>query len=261
MDANFFATLKLIAAAEKRHNFRTRSYDVAALALKHPQNVISVAPALSKAPPPRLPGETRVTKLSDAIHAAVRRAREGGVKGRSGCSILVHEGVYIDPLSAVGNFPKEFSLEIVGVKNVRLIFETLDCFPISMNLTLRNVSVFDRRLHRFYPAIIVERGGCFELIRANVHTPKVIAISLKESKLMLVRTTVTDCCTAVCSGKSDLRLTECVIDSCSPIWPSFSFKDSNCLARNIRCSSSIAQCADFARSKVTMEDCQFKITS
>ena len=130
-----------------------------------------------------------------------------------------------------------------------------------MNLTLRNVSVFDRRLHRFYPAIIVERGGCFELIRANVHTPKVIAISLKESKLTLVRTTITDCCTAVCSGKSDLRLTECVIDSCSPIWPSFSFKDSNCVARNIRCSSSGLQCADFARSKVTMEDCQFRITS
>ena len=45
MDAKFFATLKLIAAAEKTHNFRSRSYDVAALALKHPQNVISVAPA------------------------------------------------------------------------------------------------------------------------------------------------------------------------------------------------------------------------
>ena len=108
------------------HHFQ--NYDVAALELKHPQNVISVASLVGKAPPP-LPDETRVTTLTDAMYTALCRARNGGTNGRMGCSIVVHEGVYVDPFddkTLAENFPKEFSLEIVGVENVRLIFETLN---------------------------------------------------------------------------------------------------------------------------------------
>ena len=45
--------------------------------------------------------------------------------GRLGCSIVVHEGMYIDPTGFHGiqifNFPKDFSLEIVGMENVRIV--------------------------------------------------------------------------------------------------------------------------------------------
>ena len=251
--------LKSIAAAERDRNFRTEHYEFAALELNHPQNLISVAPLVGKVPPP-LPGETRVTKLSDAMYTALCRARNEGTKGRKGCSIVVHEGVYVDALTPAGNFPKEFSLEIVGVKNVRLIFETVDCFMIrSLNLTLKNVSVFDRRLNLFRPTIVVGDGACVQLNHANVHSPKAVAIYMNESKLSLVRTSFAESNSAVVSMKSDLHLTDCVIDRCSSKYPRLVLMQSKCVAKSICCSSGGAECISFdQQSKGTIEDCKFE---
>ena len=146
MDSKFFNTLKSIAAVEKSHGFLTVTYDVTTLELKYPLNVISVAPPVGQAPPPLL-GETRVTRLTDAVFTAFRRARNGGANGRIGCSVVVHEGVYVDGFDKAWKFPADFSLEIVGVENVRLILETLDSIQMeSLNMTLRNALIFDCRL-------------------------------------------------------------------------------------------------------------------
>ena len=99
MDLNLVTLLKSVAAAEKNLDFRTQTYEVGSLELKHPRNVITVAPPFgnnnNNAPPCRS-GETRATKLSFAVRAALLRALNGGPNGRAGCSIVVHEGVYID---------------------------------------------------------------------------------------------------------------------------------------------------------------------
>ena len=116
MDLNFYSLLRSVATAEKKHDLRTEIfYDVATLEVKHPHNVITVVPPAAKAPPP-LPGETRVSKLSDAVRTAVLRAANGGANGRSGCSIIIHEGIYVDAFETHFEPPTEdFSLEILGV--------------------------------------------------------------------------------------------------------------------------------------------------
>ena len=123
MDLNLINMLKSVAvAAKKAMTFPTEAYDVMTLELEHPQNVISVAPPAAKTPP-ILPGETRVTSLSSAVYSALLRASAGGVNGRAGCSIVVHEGIYFGALEKIPRLevPDDFTLEIVGVKDVVLI--------------------------------------------------------------------------------------------------------------------------------------------
>ena len=260
MDWKFLDTLKSIAAAEKAHNFQTESYDVAAFELKFPKNVITVAPAVGKAPTP-LPGETRVTKLSDAIYTAFRRARNGGANGRIGCSIVLHEGIYVDALETARKFPKGFSMEIVGVKNVRLIYETLIQFHIkSLTLILSNVFIFDCRLNRHYSTISLTEGACVQFMHVNVHSPRADAMWVVSSKLTLVRTAITECNVAICSDKSDLRLTDCVIDNLSSTCVSLGIFDSKLEAKKVLCSSRFEGSVAFARSKGTIEDSQFRAT-
>ena len=94
VDKNFVKTLQSVAAAEKTDpRFTSKHYDVAEVKPMYPENVIVVASPTGNAPP-RAPGETRVDKLSYAVLAAFLRA----TMGRKRCSIVVHEGVYIDAL-------------------------------------------------------------------------------------------------------------------------------------------------------------------
>ena len=146
MDLNLFKMLKSVSEAEKRLGWQTQSYDISSLELKYPKNVITVASPTGNAPPP-LPGETRVTKLHDAIYTAQLRAINGASTGSAtGCSIVVHEGVYVDTFSLVpttDQYTSSLSLEIIGIKNVRLVFVMLDAIvafaPVS--LTLKNTDV------------------------------------------------------------------------------------------------------------------------
>ena len=122
-DWNLINLVKSVAAAAKKSKvFPTKAFDLATLELKYPQNVISVAPPAAKASP-ILPGETRVTSLSSAVYAALLRASAGGVNGRAGCSIVVHEGIYFGALEKIPRLevPDDFTLEIVGIKDVVLI--------------------------------------------------------------------------------------------------------------------------------------------
>ena len=119
MDSSLFHALKSAAeAAKEAAVYPTEAYDVATLELKYPHDVISVAPPTAKAPPLR-PGETRATKLTDAVYAAIRRAQLGGPKGRVGCSIIVHEGVYVDAAGEILclQTPERFSLKCFSHPN------------------------------------------------------------------------------------------------------------------------------------------------
>ena len=99
---------------------RSDSDDIPVVELKYPQNVITVASPTGKAPPPS-PGERRFTKLSEAINTASDMAINGITNS---CSIVVHEGFYIDAFD-MEKQPIDcgVELEIIGVKNVRLILE------------------------------------------------------------------------------------------------------------------------------------------
>ena len=132
-DLNLFNLVKSVAAVAKKGKvFPTKAYDPTTLELKYPQNIISVAPPTAKASP-ILPGETRVTSLSNAVYAALLRARLGGVNGRAGCSIVVHEGIYFGALEKIPHVevPDDFTLEIVGVKDVVLIETGVYIVPFS----------------------------------------------------------------------------------------------------------------------------------
>ena len=156
MDLELFKMLQSISDAEKRlgRDMRTESYDASTLELKYPHNVITVASPTGNAPPP-LPGETRVAKLYDAIYTAQLRAVNAAKNNGTAksCSIVVHEGIYIDtfdqiPLEDVP-CPEDFSLEIVGIKNFRLVIHKLyGLIADTMHLTLKNILIFDQSRYR-----------------------------------------------------------------------------------------------------------------
>ena len=62
------------------------------VALKHPDNVIVVAPPGSNIPP--MPALCRVSSLTEAVSKAAVYAQSRKI---SGCSIVVHRGVYLGP--------------------------------------------------------------------------------------------------------------------------------------------------------------------
>ena len=108
---------------------------------------------------------------------------------------------------------------------------------------------------------ILPSSSCVEFIHALIHCPKATdAIHLFHSKLPLVHTTITECVNAVVAIESDLRLTNCVIDSWSPTIPGLSMVDSKFEAKKTSCLSRSGRRATFARSKGTIEDCLIKRT-
>ena len=128
--------LQSMAEVEKNPRFRSKQYAIVGseeeetvsepnsvkVALKHPDNVIVVASPTGKAPP-SANGEKRVTTLTQAVHLSFM---EHCLYGTSGCSIVVHEGMYINPdlsycYEALPGKDK-FSIEIVGVHDVRIVF-------------------------------------------------------------------------------------------------------------------------------------------
>ena len=107
MDLKFLRMLQSMAEVEKNPRFRSKQYAIVGseeeetvsepnsvkVALKHPDNVIVVASPTGKAPP-SANGEKRVTTLTQAVQLSFM---EHFLYGTSGCSIVVHEGMYINP--------------------------------------------------------------------------------------------------------------------------------------------------------------------
>ena len=181
--------------------------------------------------PPAAPGETRVTKLHDAVRTAQLRglnavrngARTGAVVG---CSIVVYEGVYIDPFRQIpmaGEGPTSFSLEFVGIKHVRLVFEKLDGFiangPVS--LTIKNIFVFDRRLDRRVSLMDIKEGANAEFIRIKIDAPRLedctsAIMVFSGAKLTLVQSAIHEARRAINSDDSTLHLEDSAISSTQP---------------------------------------------
>ena len=161
MNLEFVQMLQSIAEVEKNPYFRSKKYVIVdkeerlvdpgsgavPVVLKHPDNVIVVASPTGKAPPKAV-GEVRVDQLSKAI----RRASILSSLGDSGCSIVVHEGMYVDPMVGLGengmfelDWTSGFSLEIIGTEEVRIVI-TSRVHPFAVRgyeLTLKNLSIYD----------------------------------------------------------------------------------------------------------------------
>ena len=283
MNREFLKMLQSVAAAEKDPHFRAKNkkkrYDEA-VDLMYPENVIVVASPTGKAPPPA-PGETRVRRLSDAVDAAVLRARVGGAKR---CSILVHEGLYIDALELIPtldiddvepyNFAPPavvkndnnndddgvaFSLEIVGVKNVRLVFQSREVIVTGgVNLTLRNVLVYDRRpVWTGQPTFLVDDGARVHFLDVKINAPRSVAAVVNEdSKLTVTRGVITGCWRAIFASGSELRLDESVISGIPNIGVNVS--DSQFEARDSSFLNCDKACVLFVRSRGSLENCRFK---
>ena len=156
MNIEFLRVLQSIAEVEKNPLFRSKKYrlvekeerrvnpDEVPVVLKYPDNVVVVASPTGKAPPPAF-GENRVTKLSEALV----RASFSSFFGFKGCSIVVHDGMYIDPLpeDKLRRPPKEgFSLEIIGVEEVRILLNstyTVLFHAPHVKLALKNLSIYE----------------------------------------------------------------------------------------------------------------------
>ena len=261
MDLNLYNLLKSMAATAK-NDFRTQTYDAATLELQYPQNRITVAPS-SRHSPPLLPGETRVTKLSHAIGTALLRARNGGANGRLGCSIVVHEGVYIDAIGMIPviEVPKSFSLEIVGVKDVRLVAEKIESIRVvGLNLTLRNILIFDRRF-RFNlknPFINITGYARVEFSRVKIDSPRSIAIGMLKSTLALVGSSVVECHSALVSMESVLRCSNSVLrSSTDAVTHLVCLEKTKFEAKRTSFTSDRANCVFFSNSRGNIEDCEF----
>ena len=83
-----------------------------------------------------------------------KAASESSRRGLSGCSIVLHEGLYINPTGPLGQkglqalfWSPRFSLEIVGLAEVRILKMGTLPFLFSvchMFLTVKNVTVYGR---------------------------------------------------------------------------------------------------------------------
>ena len=150
------------------------------IVLKHPNNVISVASPTGKAPPPTL-GERRVDQLLKAIKMASIMSNIG----REGCSIVVYEGLYIDPFKSFKKlgmielgWSENFSLEIVGIEKVRILNTPETIGPIfavfknKMQLSMTNILIYDwRKMPTFFvmPTILLFPSSKLTLSNVRVH--------------------------------------------------------------------------------------------
>ena len=119
----------------------------------------------------------------------------------------------VDALRLDPHLPKYFLLEIVGVKEVRLIIEREERMDLFANVTLRNVLIFDRRLKLGYDAVYIRRGAVVEFNQVKIHSPRALAINLGKSTLSLLDSAVVEPPVAIISNESDLRMTNSVIIS------------------------------------------------
>lgn len=156
--------------------------------LKHPKNVVLVG---ETAPLPG-PNQIRVLELSKAIRTACGLSHHG----RDGVSIVVYDGLYIDPTAKFGeegmhelNWHKGFSLEIVGMGQVRILmlhWKVRYLFAaVDFDLTLKNLLIYDRQTsvntvnHIEVYAVWAKRARV-ELVDVRMHGSRIYPIHSSE---------------------------------------------------------------------------------
>jgi len=136
------------------------------------------------------------------------------------CSILVFEGIYIDPFQEQYfpsiEVPTEFTVEIIGVSNVRLIFQsTRLSIKGKVNLIFRNISLFGRisqigTLSR--KLIKVEEQASLKLNHVLVNSPEQIGVEMCSSggRATFEDSVFTHCQIGVVTGiKSKVSIMNC----------------------------------------------------
>ena len=263
MNRRFFELLQSVAEAERDPHFFANHYANPRLNLMYPDNVIVVASPTGKAPPPA-PNETRVTKLSHAVRAAVLRSDIGG----KGCSILVHEGVYIDPLQFIppcytvpySNYShQDFSLEIVGTKNVRLILENQPVNVMTPKISFKNLLVYDRRLSHETPTFLLSFCLTAEFTNVKIHAPGATAVSILPrggSKITVKRSVINGCYNGISVIQSDLRLEESIISDISE--HGVTVRDAKFEARKTSFLNCNYSCVGLDNAHGIVDDCKFR---
>merc|ERR1712136_578449 len=121
--------LKSIQKVESHEHFKSFSWPVfGPFDLTHKEKLVVAQPG-SCAPEPS-PGERRYSSVEEAIGFCIFN---NFTLGKTHFSILVHEGTYFNPVPQIIHGPtKDFTLEIIGTKNVRFIL----CNPFSKLITI-----------------------------------------------------------------------------------------------------------------------------
>lgn len=204
---------KMADVEQKDHHFRSKKYVIVkdkdqqvapgevGVVLKHPDNVIVVASPTGKSPPPQV-GETRVAHLSKAIEMAAYLSRFS----LQGCSIVVHEGLYINPFIDFGergminlNFSVNFSLEIVGTNEVRILMtdeSVNDSFlTIGMQLSMRNLLIYDWNERKKKTMVVSQTKLTLADVRIHGSTNSPVSCFDKSEA------NISDCSFTKCTGK------------------------------------------------------------
>ena len=149
-----------------------------------------------------------VAKSIETVGSAMKFYTElNPAKYMSGWSIILKEGLYIDPwLNYKDDAPPT---EFVGLKDVRLLFlsrgDKDPALEISTMFTLKNVRMYDFR--DFRDAIQVTTGARATLDDVKVHAPFSRALGLKESTFAhLKNCTISGCRSAIAMQDSDLSI-------------------------------------------------------
>jgi len=175
LDNGFVRLLQSMSFVERNPYFCSSTCDKSRIS--YPENLVVVVSPASEAPPPA-EGEVRVTKISEAImHCAFRAIDGDGTK----FSILVHEGVYFNPNISIPptcvpeyQIPKDFTIEIIGTKNVRLVFlGDLEppLFHVGVSVTVRNVLLYNRNFRTGEGTIGAVERAQGSLIDVKVNSP------------------------------------------------------------------------------------------
>ena len=325
MDLNLLRILKSIAEVEKDPHFRSERYrvlgnepnqskakrgqskqnqrqtaiagraigeavggdatsDDKAVVVKHPDNVIVVATPTGKAPPP-VKGETRVNTIGAALQLAGRRfAREG----RKGCSIVIHEGIYIDPIGPMAfsllerfkyldlasfmpnpcafGFPfpfQGFSLEMIGVNNVRFISRRGPLTVSKIDFTMKNIAIYARGEAKaavpFHGGGDVKSGfsvdgGKLFMDDVRINAPNIPGILVKDSVSTLNDCTLTGSSLAfMIVEKSYSQFQRCRI---SDVSFSNSVSDDSTI-KAVDCTFTDYKCVSFEHGQGEFNRCEF----
>jgi len=223
MNVELLRMLRSMAEVEKKPEFLQKKYIIVdkkdrqvdpssgavPVVLKHPKHVIVVASPTGKAPPPAV-GERRVSLLSTAI----KMASVMSSNGKKGCSIVVHEGLYINPTAYLSDsgivglkWKDGFSLEIIGIEEVRILNIAPLLHPFhflmeDMELTMKNITIYERR----GGSVTEERDEGWTRCKLGGSTfrGERAVISLRD-----VRVHAPDECPLHCARSSVLRATDC----------------------------------------------------
>jgi len=183
MESNesFIRMLQSIHWIERDSHSSSATFDLSQLA--YPKNLYYVAPPdvpkLSK-------WEVRTSEINKAIGACMIEASEGGA---THFSILIHEGFYMDPFLKKlptapfmkDDFEGEFELEIVGLRNVRIVMTgnpTASFRRPLTKVTFKNLTIHNRSHQAGQSTIRIHEGVELEMNQVNISSPEGIAVDI-----------------------------------------------------------------------------------